>query len=69
MGVGLLPHWLIPGEQARGELLPVLTDWELAAVPLHVVCPSVTFKSKRVEALVEFLIARLRKRPGFLPPA
>jgi hypothetical protein len=47
----------------------VLKDWSVASSTLYVVYPSRTLKTRRVNALVEFLAARLVTLPGVLAPA
>ncbi|MCA9612568.1 MAG: LysR family transcriptional regulator [Myxococcales bacterium] len=66
-GVGLLPTWVIADELARGELLPVLTDWTVPASPLHVVHPSAGPKTRRVRALVDHVVPKLVRREGVVP--
>lgn len=66
-GVGLAPIWLTSDAIARGELVRVLSEWETPPTPLHAVYPSVTLKTQRVAAVIDFLGKALRRIPGFEP--
>jgi DNA-binding transcriptional LysR family regulator len=69
VGIAIVPHWRVMEELQRRSLILVLSDWALPPTPLHVVYPSATLKTKRVEKLVEFLSSRIAGLPGFDPLA
>ncbi|MFT7724317.1 MAG: LysR family transcriptional regulator [Roseateles sp.] len=45
-------------ELARGDLVPLLQDWQAEAYPLHALLPSGRFVPARVRALVDFLAVK-----------
>jgi len=68
-GVGQASRCFVDAELASGRLVEVLKDWSVASSTLYVVYPSRTLKTRRVNALVEFLAARLVTLPGVLAPS
>ncbi|MCD7060272.1 LysR family transcriptional regulator [Pelagibacterium xiamenense] len=60
-GIIYAPRDLVADDLASGRLVPVLTDWDLLSLPIHIVYPSRRFVPRRVRALAETLAARLRE--------
>lgn len=58
IGIGMLPDYLADGEP---ELVPVLTEIDPPTMPVHFVYPQELKKSKKVQVLREFLVAKSRQ--------
>lgn len=56
LGVARLPLYLVHEELARGQLVRVLPDYELAATPLWLVYPQLRQRPLRVRVFIEFLL-------------
>lgn len=50
MGIGYSPTWLFDEEIASGEVQRLLPDWEMAAIPMHLVSPRERRHSAKVKA-------------------
>lgn len=61
LGVARLPDFLVSEHIAAGRLEAVLDDWSGGATGLHLLTPPGTLRPARVEALIEFLSARLKR--------
>jgi DNA-binding transcriptional LysR family regulator len=61
LGVARLPDFLVSEHIAAGRLETVLDDWSGWATGLHLMTPPGTLRPARVEALIEFLSARLKR--------
>ncbi|UYY58349.1 LysR family transcriptional regulator [Sphingomonas sp. S2-65] len=61
LGVARLPDFLVSEHIAAGRLETVLDDWSGWATGLHLLTPPGTLRPARVEALIEFLSARLKR--------
>lgn len=57
-GIGLLPGYLVGPHIARGELLPLLPDWQVPEMSIYALYPSRRYLAPGVRALVDFLVAR-----------
>ncbi|TYC49741.1 LysR family transcriptional regulator [Rhodobacterales bacterium] len=55
-GVAQLPDFMIQEELARGELVPVLSDWATNAMPLYIVYPPNRHLSTKVRVFVDWLV-------------
>lgn len=53
MGIGYSPTWLFDQEIASGEIQRLLPDWEMAAIPIHLVSPGERRHSAKVKAFAE----------------
>lgn len=64
-GLGIVngPTFIVSGHIARGELVPVLEGFRRPAVGIHAVYPPGRLISRRVQALADFLAARLGDLP------
>lgn len=58
-GLGLMPSLVAAQGVARGDLLPVLTDWQAPAAELYLITHSGLRAPARVRAFKEFLLAAL----------
>lgn len=58
-GVVMLSSLNLRDDLARGRLVPLLSEWETEAHPLHAVMPSGKFVPQRVRAFIEFLTQKL----------
>jgi LysR family transcriptional regulator, regulator for bpeEF and oprC len=47
----------------RGDLVPVLPDWDLGHVPLHAVYPDNRLIAERVRAFVAFIARKSKSEP------
>jgi DNA-binding transcriptional LysR family regulator len=72
MGVLWLPHYMAKPHVASGELLPLLEDWRLDPMPLHVAYPRNRYVSTRLRVFIDWVadlmtehapIERPRARP------
>jgi DNA-binding transcriptional LysR family regulator len=59
MGIAFLPDFIIRDDLAARRLVPLLEDWQLPPIALHLVSPPTRFRSKRVELLAEWLVRAL----------
>jgi DNA-binding transcriptional LysR family regulator len=60
LGIGLASWWMCKAELKSGELVPVLSDYQLDAVELHAVYPGGRKPSFKVKALSDFLASKLK---------
>lgn len=63
LGLALQPDFVVWSEIASGALEAVLEDWELPPIALHLVMPPGGMRPARVQALVDFLAAKLATAP------
>jgi DNA-binding transcriptional LysR family regulator len=63
-GVSRLLSYQIAPDVGRGRLRPVLEDYELPGIPIHVVHREGRMTSPKVRACVDFLVDRLRAEPA-----
>ncbi len=61
--LALQPDFVVWDEIASGALEAVLEDWELPPVALHLVMPPGGMRPARVQALIDFLAAKLAVAP------
>ena len=60
LGIARLPTFILGDALAEGRVVPLLADWVLAPVSLHLLTPPSALRPARVEALIAFLAERLR---------
>jgi DNA-binding transcriptional LysR family regulator len=60
MGVLWLPRYMAKQHVASGELLPLLEDWRLDPMPLHVAYPQNRYASTRLRVFIDW-VAELMK--------
>lgn len=63
-GISRLLSYQIAPDIARGRLRAVLEEFELPAIPIHVVHQEGRMTSPKVRACVDFLVDRLRAEPA-----
>lgn len=73
-GIGIIQStpFFIRDALAKGDLVPVLADWECETIPLHIVYPGTRHVSVKTRIFVDWLVARLRQMetaPDNLQPA
>lgn len=56
MGIAYLPDFIVQPWLARGELVTLLEDWQLPAMPLSLVYPANRLMSPALKALIESLL-------------
>lgn len=66
-GIALCPTWLIADEIETGALVPLLTDYEPAPLPIHAVMPSRRMVTPRVRAFVDYIAASFLSHPNLGP--
>jgi DNA-binding transcriptional LysR family regulator len=59
VGIAFLPDFIVRDTLAEGSVVPILTDWHLPPIALHLVSPPTRFRSRRVELLAERLVRAL----------
>ncbi|MCF5714328.1 LysR family transcriptional regulator [Pseudomonas coronafaciens pv. coronafaciens] len=59
-GIVLRSQWDVSDAIARGDLIRVLADWQLASAPINLLVPLRKHRSARVQALTEFLETALK---------
>lgn len=59
MGIVQSPTFIVHDAVKRGDLVPVLQDWERDPLPLYVVYPQTRHVSNRVRVFVDWLTKRL----------
>lgn len=64
LGIGQLPEPVLHAPGLASSLVPVLTDWEVGTMPVHVVFPSNRHLSTRVQAFVEWAANVFGSRTG-----
>lgn len=60
LGIGLLPDFIVGPDIAAGTLEVVLADWHGPPIALHLMTPPSALRPARVEALMDFLTAKVR---------
>lgn len=59
-GIVLRSQWDVSEAIARGNLVRVIADWQLASAPINLLVPLRKHRSARVQALMEFLETALK---------
>lgn len=59
LGVVALPSYMAEPHMARGELLPVLPDWQLPPMPMHVMFPPNRHMSQRLRVFIDWVVEAL----------
>jgi DNA-binding transcriptional LysR family regulator len=63
LGVALEPTFVVGPAIRQGELVPILSDWTIATVPLHAVYPANRHIAAKVRTFVSFLADRMAAHP------
>jgi DNA-binding transcriptional LysR family regulator len=58
VGVAMLPDFIVGDDLAEGTLVEILPEWRPPPFGLHLVTPPSRLRPARVQALLDFLIAR-----------
>jgi DNA-binding transcriptional LysR family regulator len=61
LGIGLLPDFICETDIQAGRLRPILNAWQATPISIHIVTPPSSFRSRRVNALIDFLVEKLSK--------
>ena len=64
LGVCALPDFIVGEDLAAGRLVSLLPGWTLPPIGMHLLTPPGEIRPARVEALIAFLVDRLRERPA-----
>lgn len=59
LGVVALPSYMAEPHVANGELLPVLQDWQLPPMPMHVMFPPNRHMSQRLRVFIDWVVEAL----------
>jgi DNA-binding transcriptional LysR family regulator len=59
LGVVALPSYMAEPHVAGGELLPVLQDWRLPPMPMHVMFPPNRHMSQRLRVFIDWVVETL----------
>lgn len=57
LGVLWLPDYMAKAHVARGELVPLFEDWQLAPMPLYVAFPPNRHVSRKLRVFVDWIVA------------
>ena len=60
LGIARLPGFIVGPRLATGAVVEILSDWNPAAIGLHLLTPPGRLRPARVEALIAFLAATLK---------
>ena len=69
MGIGFLPRFILASDIAAKRVVPVLSDYVSARLPLYVMFPKGHYVLAKVKAFVDFLVATMSEKPGKAEPA
>jgi DNA-binding transcriptional LysR family regulator len=64
LGLGLLQHYMVADDIARGDLVRLLPGHEPRSLPVHVVYPSRTALTRRSRVVIDWLLAVLKETVG-----
>ncbi len=59
MGIGYLPDWLLSDLLASGDVLVLMSDWQVAPIPVHLVSPAERRYSAKVRAFGDHVLNAL----------
>lgn len=62
-GIAYLPTFLVADDIVNGDLVPILTDYQLPILNAYAIYPNANFLSKRTRALIDFIIAHCGENP------
>jgi DNA-binding transcriptional LysR family regulator len=63
LGIAVQPDFLVWRDIADGRLEPLLQDWSLPPIALHLVTPASAPRPTRVNVLMDFLARRFSRQP------
>lgn len=55
LGIGLMPCWLFDDALARGEVVQLLSDWTVPALPISALYPAKRLLPRRASVFMDFL--------------
>jgi DNA-binding transcriptional LysR family regulator len=64
MGIAFLPRFIVADDIAAKRIVPVLSDYVSARLPLHVMFPKGHYMLAKVKAFVDFLVATMSETPA-----
>lgn len=64
LGIMRAPRYLVESQLRSGDLLPLLTDWQLAPLPIHIVYATNRYQSQRVRVFVDWIAALFERTPA-----
>lgn len=56
LGVLWLPHYMVKTHLANGELVPLLEDWHLDAMPLYLAFPPNRHVSAKLRVFIDWVV-------------
>ncbi|WP_338110344.1 LysR substrate-binding domain-containing protein [Rhizobium quercicola] len=63
MGIALEPAFVVGPAIRAGQLVQVLSDWDIATIPVHAVYPANRHIAIKVKTFVSFLVDQLSDHP------
>lgn len=69
MGIGFLPRFILADDIAAKRVIPVLSDYVSARLPLYVMFPKGHYMLAKVKAFVDFLVATMGDKAAKPEPA
>lgn len=64
LGVLWLPRYMADAHAARGELIELLPDWQLAPIPLYVVYPPNRHVSAKLRVFIDWVVELMAQLPA-----
>ncbi|NYT84364.1 LysR family transcriptional regulator [Pollutimonas harenae] len=63
-GIGMLwlPEYMANASVARGELIPIFTDWQLDPIPLHIAFPPNRHVSAKLRVFIDWMVELMAQR-------
>lgn len=63
LGVMRVPRYLVQPQVDTGDRVPLLTEWHLEPLPIHVTYAAILYRSQRVRVFVDWIAAPFERTP------
>ena len=68
VGVLWLPDYMARAHAARGELVPLFTDWQLDPMPLYLAFPPSRHVSAKLRVFIDWIVELMALHAPVAPP-
>jgi DNA-binding transcriptional LysR family regulator len=68
LGVLCVPRYMAEPHVARGELLPLLADWQVQPMPLYIAFPPHRHVSAKLRCFIDWVVEVLARQPHIAAP-